>query len=343
MKAVFLEEHGDVSQLQLKERADKQELRSTEVKLCVKHCALNHLDLWLRKGGTGDTFSLPVIPGSDIVGIIDQVGSEVAYVKPGDAVLVYPGISCAHCQECTRGNETRCKGFRIIGYHVDGGYAEQLVVDSKQLTKIPNENLKKWAAVPISYITAWNGMVRKARLQANDTVVIWGAAGGLGNAALKLATGLGATVIAIVSSEDKGIFLREQGFTGIIIQRSEDVVKKVREFTNKQGATVVLDHVGKATYNDSLKMLAKGGRLAFCGITTGPKVETDLRYIFGKQLELYGSWMGDKRDLHDVVSFLSKNEALLPHIDRVFSLEEAGEAQTCMEQGTHTGKIILNI
>lgn len=343
MKAIILEEHGDVDQLKLQELSEKQSLEINEIEVDLKYCALNHLDLWLRRGGTGDKFTFPIIPGSDMVGVVKKIGSNTTNVTPGDTVLIYPGVSCGHCDYCNRGNETQCLKFEIIGYNRDGGYAQKIRIPSKQVVKIPNENLNQWAAVPIAYVTAWNALVTKADLNVNDTIVIWGASGGLGYAALSIARGINANIIAIVGSEDKEAFLRNQGFEGIVIQRSEDVVKKVREYTNNKGADVVLDHAGKATWNQSLKMLGKSGRLAFCGITTGAKVETDLRYIFAKQISIYGSWMGDKKDFNQVVSFLTNHPSSLPHIDRTFLLEDVGEAHSYMEKGIHKGKIILLI
>jgi NADPH:quinone reductase-like Zn-dependent oxidoreductase len=342
MRAIVLEEHGTIDKLKVKISVELQTLKENEVRISVKYCGLNHLDLWLRKGGTGDRLTLPRIPGSDIAGIVGEVGSEVTHLKKGDTVLVYPGVGCGHCEACAKGKETQCHKFQIIGYHLDGGYGESIQVPARNALTIPNENLEQWAGVPISYVTAWNALVTKGKLHSNDTVAIWGASGGLGFAALSIAEGFGATVIAIVGSNDKKKFLLEQGFEGHIVVRSENLEAEIRELTGRRGVDLVLDHVGKQTWNQSLRMLARGGRLSFCGITTGPKVETDLRYIFGKQLSIFGSWMGDRSDLIEVIHFLKKTRKL-PYIYKEIALEEAGEAQACMENGKHVGKIILKI
>lgn len=342
MKAVVLEEHGPVEALQYKENHLLSELRPHEVRVQVKYCGLNHLDLWLRRGGTGDHLQLPRIPGSDMAGVITEVGSEVTQRKPGETVLIYPGIGCGHCSACASGRETLCHRFAVIGYHVDGGYAESIHIPAVNAIPIPKEEMKRWAAVPVAYVTAWNALVTKAALAPNDTVAIWGATGGLGYAAVAIAEGFGAKVIAIVGSEEKAEFLRDQGFQGDVLIRSEHLEEEIRQLTDKKGVDVVLDHVGSATFRQSLRMLARGGRLACCGVTTGPKCETDLRYIFGKQLSIFGSWMGDRADLMEVITFLQRT-GRLPYIDREFPLASAREAQSYLEKGQHVGKIVLSI
>jgi len=343
MKAIVLESHGELDALTFREDIETAPLRGHEVRVDVKHCALNHLDLWLRRGGTGDRLTLPRIPGSDIAGVVTEIGSDVTHLRPGDTVLVYPGVGCGHCVACADGKETQCLHFQIIGYHVDGGYAESVTVPAKNAISINTDELSRWAAVPVSYVTAWNALITKGRLHANDTVVIWGATGGIGYAALSIAMGFGARVIAIVGSEEKRSFLQEQGFTGDIVVRGERIVKEVRALTNKAGATLVLDHVGAATWKNSLGFLARGGRLVTCGVTTGYLAETDLRVIFGKQIQISGSWMGDRSDFLEVIHFLQSKPQYLPYVYKQFGLKEARDAQACLENGEHVGKIVLNV
>ncbi|MEI3611292.1 zinc-binding dehydrogenase [Pseudogracilibacillus sp. SO30301A] len=343
MKGIVLHEHGGIEQLSYEEDIELKPLKADEVRVQVKYCGLNHLDIWLRKGGTGDRLSLPQIPGSDVVGIIHEVGNKVNHVDVGDAVVLYPGKGCGSCSSCIKGRETLCQHFEVLGYNNDGGYAEYVTIQGKRAVKITNDELRSWSGVPIAYVTAWNALVTKGKMTANDTVFIWGASGGLGYAALSIAKAIGANVIGIVSSKEKKEFLQEKGFTDVsFIVRDEDIVKQVREITNKVGADIVLDHVGRKTFNDSLRMLARGGRLAFCGITTGPFTEVDLRLIFGKQLTITGSWMGDLQDFHEVVNLIEKKNAF-PHIHQEFLLIEAGKAQASLEAGDHIGKIILKV
>jgi NADPH:quinone reductase-like Zn-dependent oxidoreductase len=343
MKAVVLENHGGLDSLKYREDVELSPLRSNQVRIHVKYCALNHLDLWLRRGGTGDKLSLPRIPGSDIFGVVTEVGSEVTHLSRGDAVLVYPGVGCGHCPACAKGRETMCPRFQIIGYHLDGGYAEYVDVPGQSAIKIEHDDWVRWAATPVSYITAWNALVTKGGLTANDTVVIWGATGGLGYAALSIAVGFGARAIAVVGSEEKASFLRQQGFSGDCVVRGEGMEEKIRKLTGKVGATLVLDHVGSKTWKTSLGFLARGGRLVSCGVTTGYLAETDLRYIFGKQISIFGSWMGDRSDFLEVIRFLQNHPQHLPYVYKQFSLKEAREAQQCLEAGEHVGKIVLAI
>ncbi|THE09523.1 alcohol dehydrogenase [Bacillus timonensis] len=343
MRGIVVEEHGVLDQLLYREDIKICSLRADEIRIKVLYCGLNHLDVWLRKGGTGDRLSLPRIPGSDVIGVVSEIGNEVNNLAVGDTVILYPGKGCGECDNCSKGKETLCKRFEVLGYNNNGGYCEYVQIQGKRAIKITNERLQEWAGVPVAYVTAWNALVTKGKMTAKDTVVIWGASGGLGYAALSIAKAFGAKVIGIVSSEEKISLLRKLGFEEVdFIIRDLEITQKVRELTNKRGADLVLDHVGRRTFNDSLKFLARGGRLSFCGVTTGPIAEVDLRLIFGKQITITGSWMGNLQDFHEVVQFLLRTKAF-PHIDKEFPLEEVKKAQETLEEGNHIGKIILKI
>ncbi|GGB61904.1 zinc-binding dehydrogenase [Fictibacillus barbaricus] len=342
MKAVVLNSHGPIDHLNVSQDYSLDDLKYGEIRVKINYCGLNHLDLWLRRGGTGDKLSLPRIPGSDIVGTIEYVGEGVFNLSIGDTVLIYPGTSCGECDECKKGRETLCREFKIIGYHIDGGYSDYIHVAAKNVVKIEKQNLEAWAGVPVSYVTAWNGLVTKGSLTMFDTVVVWGAAGGLGYAALTISEGFGAKTIGIVGSKEKERFLRERGYKGHIVVRSDNLQKEIRELTNNSGVDIVLDHVGQETWKESLKMLKRGGRLAFCGVTTGHQAVTDLRYILGKQLAIHGSWMGDLNDFKEVVQFIEVNENL-PYIWKVYNLEEVRDAHQVMEEQRHVGKIVLKV
>ena len=343
MRGIVLEEHGGLDRLLYKDTLDMPPLEENEIRIQVQYCGLNHLDIWLRKGGTGDKLFLPRIPGSDVAGMVTDTGDKVTHVSPGDPVVLYPGKGCGQCKACSKGRETLCKQFEVLGYNSNGGYADFVTIEGKRAVKITDGKMKEWAGVPVAYVTAWNALVTKGKMTAKDTVVIWGASGGLGYAALSIARAFGARVIGIVSSEEKINFLRGQGFTDVeFVVRGQETRRQIWELTNKAGADLVLDHVGRKTFNESLQMLARGGRLAFCGITTGPIAEVDLRLIFGKQITITGSWMGDLHDFHEVVAFLQRTNAF-PYIDKVFPLEQAREAQAALEEGSHIGKVILQV
>lgn len=318
-------------------------LGGEDVRVDIEVCGLNHLDLWLKRGDTGDRLSLPRVPGSDILGTVGAVGELVEHVGVGDRVLVYPGRSCGQCGQCRTGRESACRSFEVLGYGFDGGYATSITVSKNDVFRVPASSGAGWGAVPVSYITAWNAMVVKAGLTAGETVAVWGAAGGLGNAALRIATAIGAEAIAVVSSDAKEAWLRENGWAGTVIVRDEATARQVRGVTGGRGVDVVLDHVGAATWMESIRMLATRGRLAFCGVTTGYEAVTDLRHVFGKQLSIHGTWLGDRRDLAAVVDLLSSHPEALPVVERSFPLDEANRAQKLLADGDHSGKVVLTV
>lgn len=341
MWAMVQQEHG-ADGLRWTEVADPAPAVG-EIVVDVTHCGLNHLDLWLKQGGTGDTLSLPRIPGADVKGRVTRVGADVTTVRVGDPVVLYPGSSCGECAECAAGVESACPRFHVMGYQFDGGYAQRVLTDGRNAVVLPDDADRRWAGVPVSYVTAWNALVTKSGLTERDTVVIWGATGGLGNAALRIAEGIGAQAIAIVGSQDKATWLRDHGFDGTTIVRTDRVAKDVRAACPGRGASVVLDHVGASTWMSSMKMLAPRGRLAFCGVTSGYEAVTDLRHVFGKQLSIHGSWMGNRHDLAEVVAFLRDRPQALPFVDREFPLRDAAAAQAHMESGDHLAKNLLKI
>ncbi|MFI9627453.1 zinc-binding dehydrogenase [Streptomyces sp. NPDC052042] len=338
MKVQVQEEHD--APLVLRER-DEPAVGAGEVRVRVIAAGLNHLDLWLRQGGTGDAITLPRVPGSDVFGTVVETGDGVPSDLLGTRVVVYPGRACDKCHHCAAGHPSACRAFRILGYQYDGGYAQSVVVPAGSVVPLPHDAPREWAAVPVSYITAWNALVAKGGLKADDVVAVWGATGGLGNAAVRIARAIGAHVVALVGSDEKASWLSATGFDGDIVVREDDVVRRVRATTDGRGVDMVLDHVGAATWNASLRMLAVRGHLAFCGVTTGHSVEMDLRPVFGKQLTVAGSWMGDAADLAAAVALLRDHPEALPVIENSFSLDDAGSAQEALSDPAGNGKIIL--
>ncbi|WP_172829733.1 zinc-binding dehydrogenase [Microterricola viridarii] len=312
-----------------------------EVVLRVVAAGLNHLDLWLQQGDTGDALSLPRVPGSDVLGDVTAVGDGVSDALLGERVILYPGRACGSCAFCTEGSLSACRQFEILGYNYDGGYAQEIAVAADAVVPVGADASLAWAAVPVSYITAWNALVRTGGIARGDVVAIWGASGGLGNAALRIASALGARVVAIVGSAEKALWLAATGFDGDVLVRGDDLVKRVRAVTGGRGVDLVLDHVGAATWNDSLRMLSVRGHLAFCGVTTGHSVQTDLRQVFGKQLTIAGSWIGDPADLMAVVELLRAHPDALPVIQNSFTLDNAVAAQEAIADSAGNGKTIL--
>lgn len=338
MRVQVQENHGEP----IKAR-DRQEPTAAagEVVVSVIAAGLNHLDLWLQQGDTGDSLSLPCIPGSDVLGEVVSIGDGAPADLLGQRVLIYPGRSCGICEWCGEGHPSACRHFEIMGYSYDGGYAERVVVPASAVVPVSPDASTSWAAVPVSYITAWNALVTKGNLTAGKVIAIWGATGGLGNAAVRIAETLGARVIAIVGTEEKGTWLSANGFSGEILVRGDDLVKRVRAITLGRGVDFVLDHVGSATWNDSVRMLAVRGHLAFCGVTTGHRVDIDLRQIFGKQLTIAGTWIGDPSDLKAVVAMLHEHPDALPTVENSLILDDAAAAQEILANPAENGKTIL--
>lgn len=312
-----------------------------EVVVRIIAAGLNHLDLWLQQGDTGDALSLPRIPGTDALGEVVALGDGAPESLLGERVLIYPGRSCGACELCAAGHPSACRRFEILGYSFDGAYAQQIAVPAASVVPVGPDAPLSWAAVPVSYITAWNALMSKGRLAPGQVVAVWGATGGLGNAAVKIAEAVGAKVVAIVGTEEKALWLAANGFSGDIVVRGDDLVKKVRATTGGRGVDLVLDHVGSATWNDSIRMLAVRGHLAFCGVTTGHQVETDLRHIFGKQLTIAGTWIGDPSDLAAVVDLLRQHPEALPVVENSFTLDDAAAAQKAIADPAGNGKTIL--
>jgi NADPH:quinone reductase-like Zn-dependent oxidoreductase len=342
MKAVRFHRQGGPDVLQYEE-APEPLPNGDEALVRVKACALNHLDLWARNGLPNVEIPLPHISGSDISGVVEWVPPEEKDFKKGDAVIVNPGIGCGRCDRCLIGKDDQCRYYTIIGYGVDGGYAELVKVPRSNLVRKPERmGFEEAASFPLVFLTAYHMLVTKARVGAGDTVLVLAASSGVGSAAIQLAKLHGAEVIATGGDSEKLERARQLGADHVIDHYRQDVLEEVRRITGKRGVDVVFEHVGKETWETSVKALAKGGRLVLCGATTGAEVVTDLRYVYNRELTIYGSFMSSKGELLKVVS-LFKAGRLRPIVDSVFPLERAGEAQRRMEESRHFGKIVLKV
>ena len=337
MKAVRFHEHGGLDVLRYE---DVDDLRpgSGEIVVEVRACALNHLDLFQRRGIPG--VRLPHTSGSDVAGVVSL--STVPDVKPGQRVMLQPGLSCGRCRACLSGTDNLCGEYGIIGYRSEGGYAEFVAAPAVNAIQLPDHiGFHEAAAFPLVFVTAWHMLIDRARLRAGETVLVLAAGSGVGQAAIQIARLHGARVIATAGSVDKLNRARELGADGAIDHYSEDVASEGRALVGKAGVDVVCEHVGDATWAASLKCLARGGRLVTCGATTGPHVSLDLRHLFTKQQSLIGSYMGTKGELL-LAAHHFFNGDLTPVVDCVFPLREAGDAQNRLEQKKQFGKIVLD-
>lgn len=342
MRCVRIHAHGGLDQLR-QESVPDPEVRAGEVRVQVRATSINHMDIWVRQGLPGVTVPLPMIPGVDASGIVESVGEGVTHVSPGDRVVVAQGISCGHCRSCLNGQDNLCKDYVLIGEHRDGADAELLVVPSRNVLALPLEiSFESAAAAGLVFLTAWQMLVDKARVQVGETVLIHGAGSGVGSAAIQIAKLHGAHVIATTSNEQKAERARSLGAHEVILYTKQDLVTDVRRMTAKRGVDVIIDHVGTAVWEASIKSLAKGGRLVTCGATAGFAAATDLRYVFYKQLSILGSTMGRKGDLLTILRLI-KDGSLKPVIHTVVPLSEVREAHRMVEAGEHFGKVVMNI
>lgn len=342
MKAVRFHQHGGPEVLKYEEVPDPI-ANEDEVLIRVKACALNHLDLWARNGLPNVRIPLPHISGSDIAGIVEWVPKHEREIAVGMEVIVNPGISCGRCEKCLIGLDNQCRKYTIIGYGTDGGYAE--LVRVPRINVIPKPKGMSFvdaASFPLVFLTAYHMLVTKARIQAGEFVLILGAGSGVGSAAIQIAKLFNAKVIATAGNKTKLSKAMDLGADYVINHYEQDIVDEVRRITEGRGVDIVIEHVGKATWDKSVKALSRGGRLVTCGATTGPDVITDLRYIFSRELTVFGSYMGSKGELLKVIELLNLGK-LRTVIDSVYPLENAAEAQKRMEKGEHFGKIVLSL
>jgi len=342
MKAIIVREHGGPEKLERTELPDP-ELRPGEAIVRVRAVALNHLDIWVRRGVPGHKFPLPLIPGSEVAGVIDRIAPDDRW-KAGDEVLVAPGYSCGVCIACLSGNDPLCHNDHgIFGESRNGGAAELIAVPIRNLLpKPPALSFAEAAALPLDMLTAWHMLVARAQLRLGETVLVHAGGSGVGSAAIQIARLFGATVFATAGSAEKAARAKDLGAHETILHRDADFLAEVRRLTGKRGVDVVFEHVGADTFDRSVRALARGGRLVTCGATTGAEVTINLRLVFFKLLSILGSTMGSLAELHEIMKHVAAGR-LRPVVDRVLPLEEIAEGQRVLEDREAFGKVVLMV
>jgi len=341
MKAVRFHEHGGPEVLRYEDAPDPK-IQANEVLVKVKACALNHLDIWLRVGVRRWQLALPHIVGSDISGEVAEVGSVVTRVKPGDRVLLSPGISCGQCEACFKGLDSACRSYTLFGVMVDGGYAEYVKSPEMNVIPIPGDlSSDEAAAVPLAFVTAWHMLFTRAGLKPGEDVLVIGAGSGVGMAAIQICKLVGARVIATAGADWKLEKARELGADEVINHSKQSISEEVKRLTDKRGVDLVFEHVGAAVWEDCFESLATYGRLVTCGTTSGPEVKLNLQILYGRQRSILGSFMGGKGELTEALKFIGQRR-LKAVIDSVFPLAEARAAQEKMESRNFFGKILLH-
>jgi NADPH:quinone reductase-like Zn-dependent oxidoreductase len=340
MKAVIFSEHGGPEVLQYTD-VPNPTIKANEVLVEVRACALNHLDIWVRRGLPGIEIPLPHILGSDIAGVIKEVGELVTWVRTGDEVMVQPGYSCGHCEACLSGRDNLCREYDIIGSRRNGGYAEYVAVPGVNI--IPKPKRLTWeeaAALPLVTLTAWHMLVTRAQVQPGEDVLIHAAGSGVGSLGIQIAKLRGARVIATAGSAEKLAKAKELGADEGVDYTRDDWPKEVRRLTERRGVDVVFEHTGAQTWPGSIASLKNNGRLVTCGATSGFDAKTDLRQIFYRHLTILGSFMGSKAELIEAMKFVERG-LIRAVVDRSLPLSEARRAHELMEDRAQFGKLVL--
>lgn len=338
MKAMRYHEYGGPEVLNY-EDVPRPVPQIGEALVRIKAASINHIDLWAQKGSFYKP-ELPHIPGADAAGIVEDV-------KDGDSslmerrVMVYPVLACFHCKFCIEGNHNLCANYRILGAHTNGSYAEFITVPVKNLMEIPQGlSFEEAAAIPLTFTTAYHMLVERAKMQPNETVLVLGAGAGVGVAAIKIASFLGAKVIAATSSEDKMAKAERIGADNAVNYTEESWINEVMTATKNKGADIVIDHTGAENFAKSIKCMAKNGRLVSCGATTGNEATINIRELFMSQRSILGSVTGTMKDFLTVTK-LAANRKVRPVIDSVFNLKQARKAQEYLLSRRSFGKIVL--
>ena len=340
MKAAIFYQHGGPEVVRYEE-AIEPSLSAGQVCVRVKACALNHLDIWIRQGIPAFAVPLPHIGGCDVAGIVERVGTEGGGSVPGDRIFIAPGLSCWRCEFCLSGRDNLCLSYRILGAQVDGGMAEFVTVPAINVIPIPgNLSFEQAAAFPLTAVTAWHMLFGLAKFQPAEDVLVLGAGSRVGSMAVQMAHAAGARVFTTVGSEDKIARATALGADAVINHTHENIADWVKSLTAGRGVDVVIEHIGPATWEQSVRSLAKGGRLITCGATTGPTVTLDLRYLYMRQTTIMGSMMGTRAELLEAAKWMGAG-GIQAVIDSVMPLKEARAAQERMNDRKLFGKIVL--
>lgn len=344
MRALTISSHGGLDRIEYRDDLPSPASPAAgEVRLRIEAGALNHLDLFVIGGLPGVSITPPWVLGADATGVVEEVGAGVGHVAVGDTVIVNPGLSCGECEYCLEGEQPLCPRYRILGEHAPGVFAEEVVLPAGNVRAVPAEiPVAQRAAFTLATLTAWRMMVTRARVRADEDVLIWGIGGGVALQAMQIALAAGARVWAVSGSDEKLARASEMGAHATLNHRTQDVVREVRSRTGKRGMDVVVDNVGEATWSRSLGALGRRGRIVTCGGTSGPMLETDVRRLFWNQWTIMGSTMGNDAEFDAIAAELRAGR-LLPVVDSVRPLSEGRAAFEWLASGEQFGKVVLAI
>ena len=338
MIAAYLNQTGGSEVLEVGELPTPEVSRG-QVRVRLKYASLNHLDIWIRRGLPHLKLTYPHILGADGAGLVDAVGEGVSRVSIGDQVIVHPGI---RGDRSFQGVDSLAPGYRILGENALGTNAQYIVVPAENCFAFPSTlSLKEAATIALVFTTAWQMVVVRGQLKAGEWVLVHSAGSGVGSAAIQIAKGMGARVIATAGSDAKLGFAASLGAESVVNYSEPDWEKKVRAIA-KGGVHLIVDHLGEAFWEANLKCLAWGGRLVLCGATTGPKAQMDLRHVFFKQWQIMGSTMGSLDDFPKILRGFDAG-TYRPVVDTEFELSDIRKAHQYVENRKQFGKVLLII
>ena len=339
MKAIQIKKHGNVRVLNYSE-IENPICPPNKIKIKIRACSINHLDIWVRSGIPGINLPLPLILGSDGSGIVVEVGNRVKLCDVNDEVIIQPGTYDKSCKMVKDGRENFSKSYGILGETENGVQAEYVVLNHENIFQKPKHlSFIEAASMPLVFMTSYQMLIERAKLLKDETVLIYGATSGIGMAAIQIAKDVGAKIIATVGDESKVEYAINLGADYVINHNDGDMLQKIKNIT-KNGVNVVFEHIGPVTWLNSLKALSIGGRIVTCGATTGKSVSIDLRHLFMKQQTILGSTMSSISVFKKVIRKIN-DKKYLPYIDKIYKFKDIKEAHLRMENRKHFGKIIL--
>jgi NADPH:quinone reductase-like Zn-dependent oxidoreductase len=335
--------YGGVEQLHYEDAPQPKLTQADEVVVRLKAAAINHIDIWNRMGVTGVPLEMPHILGADGAGVVAEIGAEVANMKVGDEVCLYPPSGCRRCEFCLTDRDFMCIRLRALGERLEGTYAQYVKLPGQNCFPIPTGfSFEEAAAFPLVFITLWRMLITNAKLKPGETLLIVGIGGGVASASLQVAKKLGAHVIVTSGSDEKLERAKILGADHGVNHHKQDFARIATEWTEGRGVDMVLDCVAGEVWQKSLAALAPAGRLVTCGATAGGEPNEDLTAIFSKHLSIYGSTLGSRDEFRQLLNFLNGSQ-IKPIIDSFFPLKDAAAAQQRMEEGKQFGKIVLRI
>ncbi len=342
MRAIYIQSHGQPDSVVVGVQ-DAPEPGPGQVRVRVVAAAFNHVDLYMRESGKGITHELPLILGVDGAGHVETAGAGVERWQAGDRVVLYPSKVCGHCEFCRKGEQMLCLKCKVLGEHVDGAFAEYVVVDEDMLFTLPESiGFEAAAVLPTAYLTAWRMVMTQARVKPTETVLLHGIGGGVALASLQMVELAGGRAIVTSGQDDKLEKARIYGAAATVNYRDDEVVDAVMQFTGGRGVDVVIDNVGEATWGASLRSVRRGGRIVTCGATTGGFPAADLQRVFIRQIKIFGSTLGTHDEFRALIAAVAEGQ-LEPVIDRVYEFDAAPEALQNLDQAGQFGKLVLSV